>query len=338
MASGSLWRRSWDKRLLVSKYIVAILLFVSRVCCAADPAAPAGVTVSLDALSGVLLGTANEYVWDQANQKPYLLSELDWGMLPAFYLGVAAEISIPAGFVASASFKAGLPGLVGVITDSDFLNYDGVKTNFSQHDCYLERAILVDTAIGWRFSLGPTTGQALMLSLYGEFGLMLFAWSARNGYLQYPPEGSRPYTPWFASESEIPVSGIGILYEQDYLIPALGAEVKWPALPELTLSGSFSVSPISWCFDVDAHILRLTEFYDSTAGGWFFQPGVKAEYLVGRARVALEVSYRILFGLVGDSYSTSIGIGTGAPSATTPNGGGAGFGVLDAGLSFRLAL
>jgi hypothetical protein len=59
------------------------------------------------------------------------------------------EYAPGSGFFASLDLQSGIAGVCGRIGDSDYLNYDGVKTHYSEHDCYAEQALLADLKIGW---------------------------------------------------------------------------------------------------------------------------------------------------------------------------------------------
>ena len=149
-----------------------------------------GAQVSLEAStsSGVLIGTSREIVL----QSSYIVSQLDWAMMPLVLAGSELRISTPEGLRASLEVQSGVPGMTGRIIDWDYLNYDGQVTHYSAHDCFTEGALLLDARFGWQFDLG----QGFAIEPFAGFSLMRFKWTARDGYLQYPPEAGAPYTPW----------------------------------------------------------------------------------------------------------------------------------------------
>ncbi|HUI70988.1 MAG TPA: omptin family outer membrane protease, partial [Spirochaetia bacterium] len=112
---------------------------------ATRPGPVQALPVSLSATSGVLLGGAKEFVYDGS----YMLSELDWPILPAVYAGLKMDVGDTSGFLARAELKVGIPLPAGIMTDSDFLNLDGVKTHYSQSDGDIESIILASAQVGW---------------------------------------------------------------------------------------------------------------------------------------------------------------------------------------------
>lgn len=82
-----------------------------------------GIELSLSTFAGVTYGTAKELVYYGGQ----ILSELDWPLQPAFTVGTRAEINTKVGLTAELSFESGINGKSGSMTDSDFLNGDGVR-------------------------------------------------------------------------------------------------------------------------------------------------------------------------------------------------------------------
>jgi outer membrane protease len=267
-------------------------------------AAPhAGAQVSLETFTsaGVLLGTSRELVFDGA----YKVSELDWAMKPLVITGSELRGTWESGLRASLEVRAGVPGDTGRITDKDFLNYDGVVTHFSEHDCYTEGALLLDARIGWQFALG----ERFALEPFAAFSLMRFKWTARDGYLQYPPESSPPYTPWNSSITRIPVFGTGIVYEQTWYIPMAGLRATYRYGDGIEVALSLGFSPYLWMTHLDNHELRLLDFSSTLSGGLLLDPSLEVSWrLTPQARVAVDLSYRAIWGLVGDTLVSGTGV------------------------------
>jgi plasminogen activator len=313
-------------------------------------------TLSTTTSVGLLDGMAYEEVYNQAVSTNYKNSELTWPFEPLFYVGAGLSLDTRSGFFATLDLREGLDGKTGSMTDSDFLNGDGVKTNFSQSDCYTERAILLDLKVGYDYPLG----SGFKIGFYGGFSYMDFKWSARDGYYQYPTSGSgyyigsngvvqdpNPYNPWSPGETKTPLYGIGILYEQAYLTGSLGLRASYRVLDRLTLAASFSFSPLTYCYTEDNHVFRTVDFYSTLSGGIMLEPGISAEYAIKPgASLKLAVSYRTIYNLIGDitqvdqgTTSTSSGGNyyAGPDSTSTgTNGSGASISMLDASLVFRL--
>jgi outer membrane protease len=228
--------------------------------------------------------------------------------------------------------QGGLPGYDGIMTDSDFLNGEGTKTHFSQSDGYSEGLIILDARLGWNFDVGAEETFTAKLFPYIEFQYLHFKWSARDGYLQYPPETAPPYTPWSASEPKVPVYGTGIIYQQDYYIPAVGFMGTIPLSKSVSVTASLSFSPYLWCNDVDNHVLRLIDFYTNMQGGFMLEPRASLTVkLTPRIGFTVDALYRYIAQLTGDIYTIqqgvagipdpSTGILPGTQSATTSKGG-----------------
>ncbi len=182
----------WTPGLLVVCMTVYAVVFPAHM-----PAYPISISTS----SGVMLGIVKEFVYDNG----YTLSELDWPVLPAFYAGIAVNLGDTTGFLATAELQVAIPGLAGTMTDSDFLNGDGVKTNFSESDGDIESAVLLSTQAGWGIPIETPGGAVITFEPFLAFEFIRLEWTAQNGYLQYPPETSPPYTPWSPSTPQTPV-------------------------------------------------------------------------------------------------------------------------------------
>jgi outer membrane protease len=313
------------------------LAFLSLAAPAVPPAC-ADVTVTASTGTGVAYGLAREIVYDTYAGKSYVLSELDWDLKPLVYAKGNLEIDTSIGFTASLGVRLGIPMKTGLTEDSDWLNYafngDTIKTNYSRSDCYTERAILMDTQVGWDLQLADWIALEPFLS----FGLMDFQWAARDGYFQYPPgypAAPLPY-PDSATDPVKPISGTSVIYQQTYFIPAFGLSAKLRFGRSFAGTVSFAVSPWVFCNDVDNHEFGGQNFYDAMAYGLLLEPKVALDWQVsGRVRLSLDVSYRSISGLVGDTTVVKIGIPStpGLVSATYPGGAGAAFDALDASLN-----
>ena len=313
-------------------------------------------SLSTSASAGVLFGQAFEEVYNQYLSTDYKNSELVWPMMPLYYSGAGLALTVRNGIFATLDVKQGFSGKTGLMTDSDFLNGDGVRTHFSQSDGYTERALLLDLRLGYNLP----SQSALSFGFFGGFSYMDFKWSARDGYYQYPTSGSDYYwdsngtfhpgtdTPWSAGQTKTPLYGTGILYEQAYLIGSLGFRAAYRVLDSLSLGASFSIAPLAYCYTEDNHEFRLVDFYSRLSGGFMIEPGLSVDYSIKPgASLKLFVNYRQLSNLKGDitqvdqgTTSTSSGGNFYAgpvSSSTSPGGSGASIWMLDASLAFRLA-
>ena len=233
------------------------------------------------------------------------------------------------GFEASLDIKSGFAGLSGSITDSDYLNLDGVKTHFSKHDCYTERALSIEARAGWPAISTPRVTVAFL----GFVDVLDYKWSARDGYLQYPSQTSAPYTPWSESTTKTRVVGTGIIYEQSYF--SLGLMLDARVMFSNLLSGTLAIgySPITVCNDVDNHLFTGVDYYETMSGGYHLHAGASMNLDIKPDRhLVLGGSYRLIQGLVGNTkmvYTTEQQSVTPGTTYTFNNSGGASLAVFD---------
>jgi outer membrane protease len=303
------------------------------------------LSVSVGARVGAFYGVGNEYVYAPSISSNYMISRLVWPLAPMMYSGAALSVEV-AGFFATLDVRQGFAGVAGTMTDSDFLNGDGVRTHFSQSDSYAERANLLDLRAGWDFY----RTDSLRVGAFGAFSYMDLKWSARDGYYQYPPpQSSPPYPPWSSSETKVPLYGTDIIYETAYAGGSIGVRVRWGFADAFALDGSFAFTPILGCSTEDNHLERQLDFYSRLSGGLMIEPRLAVTYtFLSRARLRLEVGYRYAWNLKGDltsvntgtsDYSTSYPYAAGPNSSSTETGAsGADFSALDAGLVLSISL
>jgi outer membrane protease len=201
------------------------------------------VVLTTRTTTGLVYGMVKEIALDAG----YKISELDWALQPILTAGWTLELRTGMGLGGSIEVSSGIPGESGFMTDYDFLNNDGIVTHLSRHTSYTESAIFARLQAGW--ALG--SGNTFAIEPYLELGYMRFKWTARDGYLQYPPEPGPPFTPWSTTTPQIPASGTVIAYEQTYLYPALGvaASVRFLGIVDAMVSLSFS--PLVTSRDLD---------------------------------------------------------------------------------------
>ena len=329
-------------------FTAVYLLLAAGVAFAADPPA---ITFTAGARFGALYGVANEYVYTQAYLPDYKNSWLVWPLQPMLFSGAALSVDTSIGFFATIDVRQGFAGVAGTMTDSDYLNGDGVRTHYSQSDSYAERANLVDVRLGWDFY----RRRGLSLGAFGAFSYMDLKWSARDGYLQYPTSGNPywvggpAYPAWSPSETKTPLYGTGIIYETTYVGGAAGLRGRYAFSDAFALDGSFAFTPVLSCYTEDDHVLRQISFYSTLSGGFMVEPRIGVEYTFFRkAVVRLEVGYRYAWNLRGDITQVSQGTSdfsgnppmvAGPPTAATgTNDSGADFMAADASLTLRISL
>ncbi len=320
---------------------VALALVILSILAAATGFAD-GVTVTASTGAGVMYGVAKELVFGSYQGTTFVMSELVWDLKPLIFSRAALALSTEVGFVASLDVRLGIPGKTGSIADSDWLNHDfngdTAKTHYSLSDNFTERAILLDAQAGWQFTLASW----ITIRPFLGFGLMDFKWTARDGYYQYPPQNSPPYSPdWSPSAPRLPMSGTSIVYQQTWFLPSVGIAAKLRFGEDLSGTISFAFSPIVFCNDLDNHELRHLDFYEYMWGGPLLEPKISLEWhVIQRAWLQLNVSFRHIEGLVGTTYE----VVTGAPAtpglvaSKTTSGAGVSFDALDASLNLTWTL
>jgi outer membrane protease len=292
---------------------------------------------SIATTTGVLSGGATELVFDSG----YKMSELDWASVPLGYWGLEASLNLPSGWYSRLGIKSGFSGKTGYMTDSDWQNWDGVKTNFSESDSYTDQAFILDFEVGYDFGLT----DKLWISPFFELGYLNFEWSARDGYIQYPAEsyptdssGNQiygPYTPISPNTPTVNTYGIGIVYQQTMIYPSLGLRVVFEPLDALKLTASFAFSPAASMTETDNHVARSLVFSSTMTGGIVLEPRLAAEYRLSRLlSLALDVSYIRIQGLSGDLNQTD----QYGNVTTDPSGAAASFEAFEAGAKLSIYL
>jgi outer membrane protease len=135
------------------------------------------------------------------------------------------------------------------------------------------------------------------------------------------------------------VYGTAIIYTQNYVIPAAGVKASLPVTAGLSVGASFTFSPYLWCWDKDSHILRQIDFYSSMHSGLLLEPRLTASYRISaQTVVSLDVLYRHISSLIGDTYEVATGVGAGQQSPIYSNVAGASFDVVNLSVSVKVAL
>jgi outer membrane protease len=252
--------------------------------------------LSVDTYTGAMYGVSQELVWATVNGSQYLLSELDWSLQPLILWGIKVELKLPSGFDASIDLQSGAPMQTGYIEDSDWTALDAAhtKTNYSRHENHTESALIIDTLLSWELS----PFESISFQFFGQFGYMHFEWTARNGYLEYPPGSPKIY-----------IYGTSMAYEQDWLIPAAGLGSQIGIAGGLAVRLSFAFSPFVFCFDVDNHILRGMEYRENMNSGLFFEPKASLQWrFTDKIGFQTDIAWRYITGAIGDTVQMYNGV------------------------------
>lgn len=253
---------------------------------------------------GVQAGNAHEYVF--AKQGTYTLSDLDWPLMPSWSWGLIVRLESDQGFTVALEARSGIPVRTGTITDKDFLNYDGNLTHVSSHDAWLEEGSMADLGLGWKIRLSSAW------SLKPELGFRFdsFQWSAQNGYLQYPPQGSAPYSVWTTDREKIPFYGKGITYLQYWYLPYLALVLAWEPAEYTELRLRMKYGPYIIANTIDNHFVRDLAFYDYLYGGVYLAPSFNFTWQApGALGLDLGLSWQGAWSEPGTSYALEVGSG-----------------------------
>ncbi|MCL2800216.1 MAG: omptin family outer membrane protease [Treponema sp.] len=258
---------------------------------------------------GITYGQTFELVYPTAQTKGELLSELIWDMKPIFYLGLNLEYGLEnimrsAGFFASLSFRAGIPGDSGVIENRDWMSQqNGNLTHFSSHTNNTREFFMLDAAIGASIPIGKNFYIKPFLSTTW----MHFAFTGRDGYGIYARE-TPPLSGVFQDINDNPVTrsfdGEDVIhYKQDWFIIAAGISAGTKMFYPFTFDVSFLISPLTYCTADDVHIERGIRFLDYALFGLYMEPRIKITFSIERFDLSLEAAYRYIGRTRGPSYA-----------------------------------
>ncbi len=268
---------------------------------------------------GLLYGASLELVYKDSLSDS-LLSELYWPMQPLVYWSSALYLErIAPGprFFASLGLDSGFYSYTGTMTDKDWTTSSSQYTHFSAHDCYTERSLFMDLTLGMKSYLGA----GLSFSYLASLSLMDFFWTARDGFLKYPP-----------SYEAIKVWGTGISYEQFWLSLSYGIALDWAISKCLTLSAILLVKPLALATDEDKHLFRLEQFNETLYGAFGIDPSLSLQLsFTERLGALVRLSYRGLWGARGDTVHTEMDTGT--LIGVYHDGAGAGYNAIDLSVS-----
>jgi outer membrane protease len=279
---------------------------------------------------GMLYGQAKEIVYKDSVSSNFL-SELQWDIMPLFYVGMAADIGptnnfAKHGFIGTFSFKMGIPQKTGIMVDRDWENKywlsSGTLTNYSRHNNFSEKAILADLSIGYSFPLFDFTAFGINI----DFSYMHYNWIAKDGYYQYLDKGQT----WDDEIPKVPLNGKVIEYTQNWFILSPGVFVKFRLGRFFSVNGNFKYSPLVYCTDEDNHLLRDTIFQDYLFYGQYLKGSGGITILpMNNLELTFFLSYSSITNSRGDSFFNSV-------NHTGIAGGG--YSVFEFGLSARLRL
>jgi outer membrane protease len=293
--------------------------------------------LSLSYQFGFLYGQTEELVYSSNTVSP-LLSQLLWNMKPVLYNGLQLDFARinpleKRSFFASLALKYGISGNSGVMQDGDWRSRENDEiTNFSSHDNITRELFLADGSAGIAFPQ-----QSLLVKVYAHLSYMRFCFSGMDGYGIYArPLGGGIYAPINDNPNIIDFSGEKVInYTQEWIILALGVSINYYFNRYLSTGWSLLMSPLIFCNGMDEHLLTKTQFNDYLLGGFLLEP--KAELSFSPTQwfsIALDCSWRYIFGTKGMSYNRTYGTRYYVQEGTA----GAALSILNAGLRLKVRL
>ncbi|MCL2066668.1 MAG: omptin family outer membrane protease [Treponema sp.] len=295
-------------------------------------------TLSIAPQFGILDGEALEIVYPTV-EKGELLSELIWEMNPLFYWGAGLDYSLiepmkRPGFFSALSIKAGFPGETGKMEDRDWQSIEnGALTNFSSHTNITEDFFCLDISMG----ISIPVGNLFLFKTFIGGSWMNLSFTGRDGhgiYARGNPRDSGKYFPMDDNPDRRSFNGRVITYSQEWLILSAGAGIGIGFLEHFLLDLSFQISPLTFCYAEDNHILTRYTYIDISRFGIFLEPRCKLSFTpVGWLGLSLDFAYRQIGPAKGESFYR---VGSSGGYHKSENRVGAGLSLLDYGLSVKV--
>lgn len=152
--------------------------------------------VGLEQISGVKIGSINEYVFYNTSSSTDKLSELNWHLKPVWYLGGKASLEynnlcfdlMAAGFIDSKT---------GTLEDSDWQNVSdhSMKTNYSISDNYIKDSFFIESNLLYTIPLL----SFFRITPFFNFKYEYFSFTGKDGegwYGDTKSSGKVPPVPW----------------------------------------------------------------------------------------------------------------------------------------------
>ncbi|HNY20854.1 MAG TPA: omptin family outer membrane protease [Treponemataceae bacterium] len=336
--------------------VLAIYLILSALPCAAEnPLIP---TASLSASVGADVGQVRELVYAVDR----IFSELDWDMKPLWGAEIGARLDWESGLLAEGDFSVGLPGLTGIMEDSDYLNIDrngsGAKTHFSRHNANVGYSYSWSARFGWKLPLpvrGPKSRSVISVTPLLGFRYWTTRWTSSDGYLQHPDwvyfptdtdaDGTIVYKEWTENTEKKSVLGIPITYLGEYWTPTIGAKALIPIGEAITIEPEFDFSVFVGWNGLDRHYRPAlntadysastdwANYYDVLSNGFLIAPSLRASYAMNeRLLFFASARWTYIDRLRGDTYYKKTST---SPILKSPAAAGSGGGAAMSALTFR---
>lgn len=245
---------------------------------------------SVEPLFGLKNGTVDEYVFlKESSYSSDKLSELNWDIKDELYGGIKLNGSFKNIFLET-SFTAAIPQTSGITKDSDWLNASRkntenyqYKTNYSEHDNYIDYDIGAKVKAGYEFKLFQDKKVKLSLKPFAEFQYENFQFTCKDGTCWYGDWLGSYYARWNDWDNQRSDSGDQsgdvLTYQRQNLIIWLGSDFKVDLPKNFTVLAGFKVSPYLYSESIDSHYLTDTYYLDVTPGYFsVFDANLGVEY------------------------------------------------------------
>ncbi len=285
-------------------------------------------------------GQQNEYVFCNSKlDKNHKLSELNWEQKPVFFWGIDGNVSWH-GFSFGMNFQKSFSHESGIVKDSDWLNkdtfnktYASYKTNYSENDCILDGAYVVETTISYDFtpvewlSIGPVSKLQYEYSFF----------KAKGGWYQYASENFQPYEKYETGEKKsISSDSVALTLERSYYFLWTGLASSVNIGEKFSASAGFLLCPYALVDSIDSHVIAKKYYLDHMEGKFMaYKVLLDMQYFLTRHQsVCFSFSYLdtdILTGNTrtsGDSPDGSYGLALGKA--------GSSFNFVDFSLGYRI--
>ncbi len=245
---------------------------------------------SVEPLFGLKNGVVDEYVFlKESSYSSDKLSELNWDIKNELYGGIKLNGSFKNVFLET-SFTAAIPQSSGITKDSDWLNASRkntenyqYKTNYSEHDNYIDYDIGAKVKAGYEFKLLQDKKVKLSLKPFAEFQYENFQFTCKDGTCWYGAYLGSYYARWNDWDNQRSdagdKSGKVMAYQRQNLILCLGSDFKIELPKNFAVLAGFKVSPYLYSESIDSHYLSDTYYLDVTPGYFsVFDANLGVEY------------------------------------------------------------
>ena len=242
------------------------------------------------------------YVNNTSVQNPQL-SYLNWETHPLWTVGIYGRAEL-LHFFLDIHFDAGITGTLGNMQDSDWFDLTNVKQSFSEGTNNLLNAWYTDAQFGYEIILADWISIAPTLGFSYHFISMT---SPQGGTGSTDPNKSDGIVIPYDSDEAVICTTAQIDYWRESIQMWLGIQSCFTVTNWLSINAQASIAPVSSLTSVDHHYNNGGLFFTDKPLGFFHALcfATKAKFrLQKHFSLTLGVSYRTLFVITGDTYTS----------------------------------